>query len=356
MRNTSSASSSTERAASANNLNWPQRWWQWVLFVVSLGLTAVEALVFSLAILAAILPPAVPASSPRPVATYAEALKRVAALKARDDASIAYGTVFLGQGSKVATAVVIFHGYTNNPKQFAKIAADYHAAGYNVLVPRLPGHGKADLVTDALSEATAGAYVRTIDDSIDIAHGLGDHVQVVGLSGGGTMALWAAYNRDEVDRVVAIAPFMLPLNVPDAVVKPITVAARVIPDIYIPWDPTDPDAKNVPPHRYPRFSIRSMAAMLDVSFHISETAPQRKTRLAEVVLVNNESDFAVDMSYSTNVVKSRFSPLASRTQIITMPVRKGFAHDLIDPQGVNAAHIGEIYARLYPVLGIPAKP
>jgi carboxylesterase len=323
---------------------------------VSIGFTAIQVLVIALAISAAILPPAVPASSPHPVATYAEALKRVAALKARDDASIAYGTVFLGQGSKVATAVVIVHGYTNNPKQFAKIAADYHAAGYNVLVPRLPGHGKRDLMTDALSQATAPAYVRTIDDSIDIARGLGDHVQVVGLSGGGTMALWAAYNRDEVERVVAIAPLMLPFSVPDAVVKPITVAARLIPDIHIPWDPINPNAENIPPHRYPRLSIRSMAALLDLSFHISETKPQRKTRLAEVVLVNNESDFAVDMSYSTSIVKSHFSPLASRTQIVTMPVREGFAHDLIDPEGVNAANIGKIYARLYPVLGIPAKP
>lgn len=345
-----------ESRRAGKNPNLPRRWWQWLLFIASLVLVGLEALVTAFAIAAAIMPPAVPASSARPVSTYADALKRVAALKARDDATIANGTLFLGQGSKVTTAVVIFHGYTNNPKQFSKIAADYHAAGYNVLVPRLPGHGKADLLTNALSEATAGAYARTVDEAIDIAPGLGDHVQVVGLSGGGTMALWAAYNRNEVDRVVAIAPLMLPYSIPDAVVKPFTVFARMIPDIHIWWDPINQAADNVPPHRYPRLSVRSFAALLDLSFHISETEPQRTTKLTEVVLINNEADFAVDLSYATTLVKSHFAPLAARTRIVTMPVRKGFAHDLIDPAGANAPHIAEIYARLYPVLGIPQTP
>jgi len=42
----------------------------------------------------------------------------VAALKARDGADIIRPTIVMDHGSEVATAVVLFHGFINNPEQF----------------------------------------------------------------------------------------------------------------------------------------------------------------------------------------------------------------------------------------------
>ena len=37
-------------------------------------------------------------------------------------------------------AVVLIHGFTDSPRQFAELADSLYAAGDNVLVPRLPHH------------------------------------------------------------------------------------------------------------------------------------------------------------------------------------------------------------------------
>jgi carboxylesterase len=45
------------------------------------------------------------------------------------------------------------------------------------------------------------------DEAVDIGAGLGDEVVVAGISGGATIAAWAAANRAEVDRALLLAPF-----------------------------------------------------------------------------------------------------------------------------------------------------
>ena len=124
-----------------------------------------------------------PKSNPHPARSYAEALTRVAVLKASDGVDVWKPTILLEQGSKVETAVVLFHGFTNNPEQFERLGDAYRAAGYNVLIPRLPEHGDRDLMTKNLSRITEQRLARSADEAVDIAAGLGNKVEVVGLSG-----------------------------------------------------------------------------------------------------------------------------------------------------------------------------
>ena len=172
---------------------------------------------------------AVPPSTPNPASSYAEARERIEAIQSRDGADVMRPTVFLDQGSRVATSVVIFHGFTNNPEQFERIGEAFYDAGYNVLIARLPEHGERDLMTRDLSKLTAARLVEAADEAVDAAAGLGERVEVVGLSGGGNLAALMASDRNEVDSAVIISPLFGVDLLPSAVVGPSSAGARPFP-------------------------------------------------------------------------------------------------------------------------------
>src|SRR5712692_611162 len=128
---------------------------------------------------------------------YADAVARITALQAQDSADInpLCRTQLLTYGRKVERVLVCLHGFTNCPQQFARLAQTFFDMGYNVLVPRLPQHGFANRLSHALGQLTADTLLTLTDEVIDVAHGLGAHVTLAGLSLGGTLALWAAQRR-----------------------------------------------------------------------------------------------------------------------------------------------------------------
>ena len=72
--------------------------------------------------------------------SYDAALERLAALHALDDEEPLHpdsGTLALLHGGRSERAILLFHGMTNGPLQFAELGRRLHAAGYNVLIPRL---------------------------------------------------------------------------------------------------------------------------------------------------------------------------------------------------------------------------
>ncbi len=146
-------------------------------------------------------------------------------------------TRLLGQGKKTAQAVVIFHGISNCPHQFAAIAEALHAEGLNVLLARLPRQGMADRLSDEPALATAEEAVLLAQEMVDIAHGLGDEVIVAGMSGGGVLAAWLAQNREDIARVVLIAPMFGVQAFPAALMRPISTAVRMLPNWWGWFDP-----------------------------------------------------------------------------------------------------------------------
>lgn len=108
--------------------------------------------------------------------------------------------------------LLFFHGFTSVPQQFVPIAKAFFQAGYNVLIPRLPGHGYAGtwnrynpppLPKDVLT------YQRFALEWLNYAQQFGNKVIVGGLSGGGNLAAWLAFERPEVvDRALLFAPYL----------------------------------------------------------------------------------------------------------------------------------------------------
>jgi carboxylesterase len=292
------------------------------------------------------------AVSARPATSYAEAVTRIDELTARDTGGIMRPTIFMGQGSRVATAVVLLHGFTNNPQQFEQIGRAYRDAGYNVLIPRLPEHGERDRMTRDLSKLSAQKLADAANEAIDIAAGLGDTVEVVGLSGGGTLAALVAHDRNEVTSVVIMSPLFGVDLLPSTVVRPLVAWSHVLPDMYFWWDPTKRE-KHLPPDAYPRYSLKSISAFFEVGYDVMRREPSRTTKLDRVALITNAADKSIDEDIARQTITRELEPISAEYQEYEYPKKLGYAHDIVDPEGLNAKHIRAIYSALYPYLGLP---
>ena len=290
---------------------------------------------------------------PDPTTDYAQAIAGAEALRALDGDDVAERcrSRIIDHGAPTEHAVVLLHGYTNCPAQFDLFAQAYASDGVSVVVPRLPAHGKADRLTDELSDLTPGQLTATTDAAVDIAAGLGDNVTVVGLSGGGTAAAWAAATRDDVDEAVLIAPLVVPKILPRWLVDPVARFSRFTPDVHLWWDSDQKDALDDPPYAYPRYSVRSLGAFLGMGHAISEEL-DRSRPLDLIVVITNDADNAVNNA-GVLTVGSVLEDVAVERFDHRFTADLGYGHDLVDPEGENAADIDEIYATLAEVIDLP---
>ncbi len=292
-----------------------------------------------------------------PAASYDEALARLQAVQdaeAGRDLRAAGHSKTLLTGAKTSTAVVLFHGLTSVPDQFRVVARAYRDQGHNVWVPRLPFHGETNLLTDGPSRLTAEGLRDFADLTLDIAAGLGARVIVVGLSAGGSLALWSVAARPEVSQAVLISPLLLPAGYADWQLPILVRALRLSPvDRYAWWDPAIKDA-GTHPYNYPRYSLKGMAAVLGMAQWVAAAGSGPVARSdASVVLVRNDGDPLLDSAHNESVLTRLFS--TERLRVVRIPASAGLAHDLVcaHPSCENYAHLDESYRYLSSALGLP---
>ena len=89
------------------------------------------------------------ASHPFPAADFAEARSRIDALQKAEADSIvpACRTRFFSHETRTTRVIVLVHGYTSCPEQFATLGKQLFDEGHNVLIVPLPFHGLADRMT-----------------------------------------------------------------------------------------------------------------------------------------------------------------------------------------------------------------
>lgn len=279
----------------------------------------------------------------RPARGFAEASERFAALAALDGPDIAATgrSRFYAHGERTGLAVVLLHGFTNAPQQWAQFAERLHARGHTVVVPRLPGHGHADRASEAIARVPAAAYLATANAAFDIACGCGERVTVAGISLGGTLSVRLAQARSEPARVVAVAPLFglpklgIPLN---------SVLARALgffPNAFVPWDPADP--RSTPPHAYPRFPTRGLAVVLRLGLEAYASAALR-VPAGRTTMVLNAHDPAVSNSLSA-ALAARFA--AARQGAADVVELEGLPknHDIVDPTNPEE-RVADVYPRL----------
>jgi pimeloyl-ACP methyl ester carboxylesterase len=300
-------------------------------------------------------PVPVSTANPNPAKSYAEAVARIKADQATDPQDVGYPSLFFGQGSQTTTAVVLFHGLTNNPYQWRIVAEGYARRGYNVWVPREPQHGAKNRMTDWLAGLTTSKLTDYGDSSIDIAAGLGKNVEVVGLSGGATVAAWAAQNRDEVRSAVLIAPFFKPASIPLIAMKPLYQLTPKLPPIWMWWDDVNKDQRITPPYSYPRYALAALSAYLAMADNVDSGPYTSKTPLDSVTLITNGNDAEIDVGFALAAVKRTLGPHTLKWVFYEFPASLGYKHDIISPEGDNRLKVPAIYRKLYPLLGLPAS-
>jgi pimeloyl-ACP methyl ester carboxylesterase len=269
-------------------------------------------------------------SQPDPAPDYAGALERLARLRAMDDDTVNPVCLSRGllHGRKTDEAVILIHGLTNCPQQFAPLAQQFFDRGYNVLLPRMPRHGLADRLTTEMRNLRAAELRDFGDLVVDIAAGLGERVTIVGVSAGGVVAAWAAQHRPELAKAIMIAPsvglgtfgrraqllFMnLLLELPDIATQRFDKTDRAMPYAYIGW------------------SSRSLGEVLRFSLATARAAMARKPATQHVVLVTNANDPAVNNQLARQVVGLWQARGVRRVEFFEFEPELQLEHDIIDP-------------------------
>ncbi len=192
---------------------------------------------------------------------------------------------FLLHDHPTAKVIVFFHGFTALPEQFVPIGEAFFQAGYNVLIPLLPGHGQAGEWSDDNPPPlpiTPLLYQDFGQSWLEKAQSLGDRVLLGGLSGGSTLAAWLALEHpQQVDRGLLFAPYLSGTN---ALVD--WVVERM--NVYFEWKP-DP---GVTSFGYKGFQMPALRTFLAMGQEVLDRAKVQPA--APLLLISSASDRAVD--------------------------------------------------------------
>lgn len=157
-------------------------------------------------------------------------------------------------------AIVYIHGFTANRHETDPVVANVgRALGANVFYARLAGHGL--MGPDAIGKATVHEWFHDAEEALAIARRIGERVAVVGMSTGGTLALWLAAHHAGVNALTLISPNFGP-------------ARKTAELILLPWGPKLAEwtvgpymswgnaAENVPPYFTTRFATQALFPMM----------------------------------------------------------------------------------------------
>lgn len=235
-------------------------------------------------------------------------------------------TKILHHGEIRPKAVVLFHGMSASPAQFERFAVELYNRGYNVVVPRLPRHGHADRLSGALVKLNAEELREFARDSVELGRGLGEKVIVAGFSLGGLLATWSA-QQFEIERAVAIAPFLGIALVPTRFVSQLVRALKALPNRFAWWDPIARE-KQMPEHGYPRYSTHGLAEALILARDVFDRA-DRAIAAKSLVFVTNTREAAVNNRAVEKLEERlrRVTVSLKHVRLRDLPI----SHDIIEP-------------------------
>jgi esterase/lipase len=286
----------------------------------------------------------------RPARDYAEALGRARVFMALDDDEILpeAHTTLLEHGQRTPLAVVLLHGFTNNPAQYAQFASLLHQRGVNVFIPRMPEHGDRDRLTDRIAKLTAEALLESSSEAIDIACGLGERVGVLGISMGGALAGYFAQYRS-IAIAVPVAPDYALLQLSYSFSRMLARLLAWLPNMFLWWDPRQ-RAKQRPITAYPRFSTRALAQTLRVGDAVDAEVRERAQLADRIVTIVNRADPAVNNEATRHVAEQWSGWKRDGSEYVELR-HLPENHDIIDPQNPHAC-TDLVYPRLLEALGV----
>ena len=256
----------------------------------------------------------------------------VASLDGAEDALLddEMRTVLLDHGARTPRVTVLLHGLTASPRTWREFARARFARGENVLVPRLPRHGHANRMSDALAQLSSAELTAHGERIVAGAAELGDHVVLVGHSLGASLALHLAHRDARVDRAIAVAPFLGIRLVPrdwHALLRRVLERA---PNRFVYWDPVH-RGRGMPAHGYPRYTTRSLAAGLALAEALRDDARSGPPRARAIDIVRNAGETAVNNAVIDELIAlwRAVGGAAVRVHALT---GLGPSHDVVEPE------------------------
>lgn len=284
-------------------------------------------------IAAAPIPPVPASAPPSPARGHEDALDRFHRTRAETDSGIRVDCLprLLTHGHKTERAVVLLHGFTNCPKQFDSLAVLLYERGFNVYLPRVPRHGISNRMTTALTELTAEEMSACTESALDLAHGLGDRVTVVGLSSTAVATAWLSAQRADVDEAVLIAPSLGPRGVSIFWTRRLTSTILVVPNFFVWWDSKLKERVPGPTQCYPRFSSRALAQIYRLGLDVIDSAAHAKPAARRVTIVTSASDEGISKG-AVRELTSRWRARGAEIRDYEFPESLAVPHDMIDPE------------------------
>ncbi len=271
-------------------------------------------------------------SDPRPVTSYAAAtaaFRQVQREEKRDSVIPTCRSRLLTHGPETERAIVLVHGLTNCPEQWALFGKEIYEQGWNVLILRLPDHGIGDVATDTpgsvdhLAPLTPAKLAHYGDHAVDIARGLGEHVTVMGLSLGGAVAAWMAQERNDVDRAIVIAPGFAMEGVPYAVSWLATNLFAHVPDISL-------GGASKVRYEYQGWSTGGIADTFRLGKRVEQDAEKTRAGTRSIVVFLNPNDNTISNARAEHVAKA-WRRNGAQVEVVWLPKTPVLEHDIIDP-------------------------
>jgi carboxylesterase len=284
-----------------------------------------------------------------PVSSFEEAMIQVKGMREEDSQDLARDvciTKLYDHGKQTEHVIILIHGFTNCPEQFDELGKQHFEAGNNVFIPRMPYHGLSDRLTDALVNLTAENLAAFGDKVIDIAHGLGKKITVMGISGSGTLVAWLAQNRSDINFAFAIAPLFGLAFIPPSFTRLFERIILLLPNFFLWWDPrTKADNPYSIYYAYPRYPTRALVEILRLAMITRLQAEKSPPKAGNITMIINDAEPAVSNAEILRFLKLWRKHGKVNLSEVHFEKEMKLPHDIIT-SGTPGVPIGDIQPRL----------
>ena len=252
-------------------------------------------------------------------------MRMAAQLERADSLAVPMGrSVVRVHGHRTPRAYLLFHGFTNSPRQYRALSDSIYNAGDNVVIPRLPWHALRGGTSDNLSKMTADALRDVADLSFDIASGLGDTVIVFGVSLGGNVAAWTAQFRP-VYRAVIAAPALGVSHLSTSLQSPVMDLMLIAPS-YARSESPD----TLRPDRTLGWSTRGVGEMLKLGLSVRQAADDHRPLARDIRVLANLHDMTINQEAIEELVR-HWKERGAAVSYYTLSDTLKLPHDIVDP-------------------------
>jgi carboxylesterase len=286
--------------------------------------------------------------TPNPAQSYSDAVMRIQEVQVNENSLDLHSeckSQLMTHGEKTQAVIVLLHGFTSCPAQFQDLGKEYFDLGYNVYIPRLPGHGFNDRRGEHLQGITAEEMAAFANQSADIAQGLGEQVIFSGISGGGAIVTYLAQDRNDIAVAAPIAPFLGVSFVPHQLNRAFANFILSIPDFWMWWDPIHKENnKFAEPYANARYPMHALVEMMRLGYVSQAAAEQSAPEAEKIVMITNANDSSVNNGVAAefeelwkehgyeNIVAYEFPKSLKLAHDLITAIRPGARTDLVYPK------------------------